>query len=69
MKNDNLSKLNLKLCELRLEERRVHADIRHLVAKNSTIDFSKAKQLSTMRSAVKKQILAVEAKISPNIIA
>ena len=46
VKNDNLSKLTHQLCELRLEERRVRSDIRHLVARNATIDFAKAKQLN-----------------------
>ena len=69
VKNDNLSKLTHKLCELRLEERRVSTDIRHLVARNSTIDFAKAKQLNIMRSGVKKKIESIEAKIMPNIIA
>lgn len=69
VKNDNLSKLTHQLCELRLEERRVCSDIRHLVARNATIDFAKAKQLNIMRSGVKKKIESIEAKIMPNIIA
>lgn len=68
IKNDNLSKLTHQLCELRLEERRVCSDIRHLVSRNSTIDFATAKQLSNMRSGVKKKIESIEAKIMPNII-
>ena len=69
VKNDNLSKLTHQLCELRLEERRARSDIRHLVARNATIDFAKAKQLNIMRSGVKKKIESIEAKIMPNIIA
>ena len=69
VKNDNLSKLTHQLCELRPEERRVRSDIRHLVARNATIDFAKAKQLNIMRSGVKKKIESIEAKIMPNIIA
>lgn len=69
IKNEDLSKLNLKLCELRLEERRVDCDIRKLVKKESMIDFGKAKQLNNMRSGVKKKIASIEAKIMPNIIA
>lgn len=69
VKNDNLSKLTHQLCELRLEERRVRSDIRHLVARNATIDFAKAKQLNIMRNGVKKKIESIEAKIMPNIIA
>ena len=54
VKNDNLSKLTHQLCELRLEERRVRSDIRHLVARNATIDFAKAKQLNIMRNGVNR---------------
>jgi hypothetical protein len=68
-KDENLSKLIHILCELRLEERRVCSDIRHLVSRNDTIDFSKAKQLNVMRNMVKKKIKSVEEKIVPNIIA
>ena len=68
-KDDNLGKLQHQLCELKLEERRVSSDIRHLVAKNSTIDFYQAKQLNTLRSGLKNKIKNVEAKITPNIIA
>jgi hypothetical protein len=66
---DNLSKLHHQLCELKLEERRVCSDIKHLVARNKTIDFSQAKQLNTLRAGIKTQIKRVEAKIMPNIIA
>ena len=45
------------------------SEFRHLVARNSTIDFAKAKQLNNLRSGVKKKIASVEAKIMPNIIA
>lgn len=69
IKNENLSKLTHQLCELKLEERRVRSDIRHLVSRNNTIDFSQAKQLKVLRSGVKKQIERIEAKIMPNIIA
>ena len=69
IKNDNISKLRHQLCELQLEERRLCVDIRHLVARNNTIDFAKARQLNTLRSGVKKKIATVESKIMPNIIA
>ncbi len=68
-KDDNLGKLQHQLCELKLEERRVSSDIRHLVAKNSTIDFYQAKQLNALRTGLKSKIKNVEAKIMPNIIA
>ena len=67
--NYDIGKLRHQLCELKLEERRVCSDIRHLVARNNTIDFAQAKQLNALRSGVKKKIATVEAKIMPNIIA
>ncbi len=63
------SKLQLQLCELKLEERRVCSDIRHLVNNNRTIDFFKAKQLNSQRNGLKTKIKSVEARIMPNIIA
>lgn len=69
LNNDNLSKLQHQLCELKLEERRVCSDIKHLVRKNHTIDFFQAKQLNTMRTGLKSKIKTVEARIMPNIIA
>ena len=63
------TRLQHQLCELKLEERRVCSDIRHLVKNNRTIDFFKAKQLSNMRTGVKQKIKTVEARIMPNIIA
>lgn len=69
IKSDNIGKLRHQLCELKLEERRVCSDIRHLVARNNMIDFSQARQLNALRSGVKKKIETVEAKIMPNIIA
>lgn len=66
---NNMSKLQHQLCELKLEERRVCSDIRHLVCKNKTIDFFQAKQLNSLRSGLKTKIKSVEASIMPNIIA
>ncbi len=66
---DQMSKLQHQLCELKLEERRVCSDIRHLVSKSKTIDFYQAKQLNVLRTGVKSKIKKVEAKIMPNIIA
>ena len=63
------ARLQQQLCELKLEERRVSSDIRHLVKNNATIDFFKAKQLNSLRVGVKKKIKTVEARIMPNIIA
>lgn len=69
LNNDNLGKLQHQLCELKLEERRVRSDIKHLVTKNQTIDFFQAKQLNSLRSGLKTKIQSVEARIMPNIIA
>ena len=70
MFNQNHSgKLQHQLCELKLEERRVCSDIRHLVNNNQTIDFFKAKQLNSLRNGLKTKIKSVEARIMPNIIA
>ena len=66
---NHTNRLQHQLCELKLEERRVCSDIRHLVKNNNTIDFFKAKQLNGLRMGVKKKIKTVEAKIMPNIIA
>ena len=63
------ARLQHQLCELKLEERRVCSDIRHLVKNSATIDFFKAKQLNTLKVGVKKKIKTVEARIMPNIIA
>ncbi len=66
---NNMSRLQQQLCELKLEERRVCSDIKHLVSKNQTIDFFQAKQLNALRTGLKTKIKKVEAKIMPNIIA
>ena len=68
-KDDGVTKLYQQLCELKLEERRVSSDIKALVGKNATIDFYQARQLNLLRSGVQSKIKAVEAKITPNIIA
>ena len=66
---NNMNKLYQQLCELKLEERRVCSDIKHLVSKNKTIDFFQAKQLNSQRNGIKSKIKTVEASIMPNIIA
>ncbi len=69
LSNDKFGKLQQQLCELKLEERRVRADIAQLVNKNRTIDFYQAQQLNRQRSGIKSKIKLVEARIMPNIIA
>lgn len=69
MKYDNVKKLQLQLCELKLEERRVRSDISNLVKKNRTIDFYQAQKLNTLRNGLTQKIKKVEAGLIPNIIA
>ena len=69
MKDNNILILKHQLCELKLEERRVCSDIRHMVTRNHMIDFAQAKKLNSLRQGVKTKIANVEAKIMPNIIA
>ena len=68
---DNLTKLQLCLCELRLEERRINSEIKNLVTKNKTVDFFQAKKLSTNKHGVRTKIDSISAKIgsNPDIIA
>lgn len=69
MKYDNMKKLQLQLCELKIEERRVRSDIKNLVKKNQTIDFYQAQKLNMLRNSVTQRIKKVEAGLIPNIIA
>ena len=69
MQYENLKKLQLQLCELKLEERRVRSDIKALVKKNSTIDFYQAQKLNALKTGLSKKIKTVEAGLTPNIIA
>lgn len=70
MVNSNpFSKLQVQLCELKLEERRVKSDLTKLVRNKQMIDFYQAKQLSSQKSSLKNKIQKLETIISPNIIA
>jgi len=69
MKYENVKKLQLQLCELKLEERRVRSDIKNLVRQNRTIDFYQAQKLNTLRNGLSQKIKKVEAGLVPNIIA
>ena len=69
MQYDNIKKLQLQLCELKLEERRVRADIKTLVKKNATIDFYQAQKLNAMKNGLSQKIKKVESGLMPNIIA
>lgn len=67
--NKNLDELQKQLCELKLAERRINSDFRHLSTQNRLVDFAIAQKLSANRNDLRKKIEKVEAKIMPNIIA
>ena len=69
MQYDQIKKLQLQLCELKLEERRVCSDIKSLVKKNATIDFYQAQKLNALKTGLKQKIQKVESGLMPNIIA
>ena len=67
--NDKNSKLQLLLCELKLEQRHVNTDMSRLLKQSKTVDFFQARRLSSLKSGLAKKIDKVEASINPNIIA
>ena len=70
MTNTNsFNKLQVQLCELKLEERRVKSDITKLVKNKQMIDFYQAQQLNNQRTNLKNKIQKIETLINPNIIA
>ncbi len=69
MQYDQIKKLQLQLCELKLEERRLRSDIKNLVVKNATIDFYQAQKLNALKTGLSKKIKKVESGLMPNIIA
>lgn len=69
MQYDQMKKLQLQLCELKLQERRLRSDIKSLVSKNATIDFFQAQKLNTLRTGLSQKIKKVESGLTPNIIA
>lgn len=69
MTNDKTAKLQLLLCELKLEQRHVNTDMSKLLKQGKTIDFFQARRLSTLKTGLAKKINKVEASIDPNIIA
>ncbi len=70
MTNTNsFNKLQVQLCELKLEERRVKSDITKLVKNKQMIDFYQAQQLNSQRTNLKNKIQKIETLINPNIIA
>ncbi len=67
--NDKIARLQLALCELKLEQRHLNTDMANLLKNNKTIDFLQMRKLKTMKSSVAKKISSVEQRIDPNIIA
>ena len=60
MGNDKTAKLQLLLCELKLEQRHVNTDMSRLIRQGKTIDFFKAKQLNARKSGLAEKINKVE---------
>lgn len=69
IKNDKLAKLQLLLCEMKLEQRHLNTDMSKLLRQGQTIDFFQAKKISSMKTGLAKKINKIEASIDPNIIA
>lgn len=67
--NDKTAKLQLLLCELKLEQRHVNNDLSSLLKQGKPIDFFRARQLSSQKNGLAKKIDKVEMAINPNIIA
>lgn len=69
MNNNSFGKLQVQLCELKLEERRVKSDISKLVKNQQMIDFYQAQKLNSQKSSLRNKIQKIETLINPNIIA
>ncbi len=69
LSNDKMAKLQLKLCEMKLEQRHLNTDMAKLLKSGKTVDFFQAKRLTTLKNGLAKKISSVEASIDPNIIA
>ncbi len=67
--NDKMAKLQLLLCEMKLEQRHIKTDLSRLLKQGKTIDFFQARRLSSQKIGIEKKIDKVEASINPNIIA
>jgi hypothetical protein len=66
---NSFNKLQIQLCELKLEERRVKSDITKLVKNKQMVDFYKAQQLNSQKTSLNNKIQKLETLINPNIIA
>ena len=69
LSNDKISKLQLVLCELKLEQRHVNTDMSKLLKGKKTVDFFQAKRLTAQKNSLARKIDHVQASIDPNIIA
>ena len=67
--SNSFGKLQVQLCEFKLEERRVKSDITKLVKNKQMIDFYQAQQLNSQKASLKNKIQKLETLINPNIIA
>ena len=67
--SNSFGKLQVQLCVLKLEERRVKSDITKLVKNKQMIDFYQAQQLNSQKASLKNKIQKLETLINPNIIA
>lgn len=66
---NSFNKLQVQLCELKLEERRVKSDITKLVKNKQMIDFYQAQKLNNQKASLKNKIQKLETLVNPNIIA
>ncbi|MCQ2735546.1 MAG: hypothetical protein MJ212_06350 [Alphaproteobacteria bacterium] len=69
MMNEKTAKLQLLLCELKLEQRHVNTDMSRLLKQGKTVDFFQARRLNTIKTGLSKKINKVQESIDPNIIA
>lgn len=53
--SNSFGKLQVQLCELKLEERRVKSDITKLVKNKQMIDFYQAQQLNSQKASLKNK--------------
>jgi hypothetical protein len=67
--NEKMARLQLALCELKLEQRHINTDMANLLKKGKTVDFLQIRKLKTMKNSVAKKISQVEQHIGPDIIA
>lgn len=67
--DEKIARLQLALCELKLEQRHLNTDMNNLLKNGKTVDFLQVRKLKTMKNSVAKKISQVEQRIGPDIIA